>query len=427
MANYVKLVGYLCVVTYSLTHVSYAQDFNPKEQSALVVEEQTKLPRDPRFNPKVSFFNKYRSKGPIRIYFSYETERGRYNSKLNQLTVVTQERLTAVNGLAGLSVAADAMAGRFSIGNNPYGFQTRDSIVGYRIKDVSDRAKLENPALNDIPQRLDQDIIKYVDQNSSIKARQYYESLIIRPWQWSLVFDDATGDASKSNYILKFKASVSKTVEGDANSLFHRAQQKGAVCTFESDSKSIEQWQKDDYAEIAALRPKIINNCINNLNDSFSELLQEDDDLKKTTPEQKIRSANLLCKGMYRQCIIIAKDEDDETKIETLLRIGQTYNDTEKVAFSKCKSDYNQCRTDLVQPLIASTPVGQCRMKLDACKFQSKAKIGQIGKEAVRAEFKVCAAEYEKCIDSVDQTGDLARIEDTGDKSLGVEKESNSP
>ncbi|TDR31081.1 hypothetical protein [Hydromonas duriensis] len=424
MGYCVKWLGGLCAILYGVAHVGYAQDMEVQNQA---LTEQVQLPHDPRVNPKVSFFNKYRSKGPIRIYFSYETEKGKYNSKLNQLTVVTQERLTVVNGLAAFGVAAGAMTGQFSVGNNPYGFQTRDAIVGYKIEDIADRSKLENPALNDIPQRLDQDIIQYVNQNPSIKARQYYESLFVRPWQWSLVFDDVAAGTSKNNYILKFKASLSKTVEGDARGFFHRAQQKDAVCMFESDSKSLEQWRKDDYAEVAALRPKIIDKCISSFNDSFSELLQEDEDLKKTTPEKRIRSATLLCKNMYRQCISIAKDEDDETKLETLLRIGQTHNDTEKMAFAMCKSDYKQCNVDLVKPLIAATPIGQCRIKLDACKIHSKEKIREIGKEAVKAEYKVCVAEYEKCTDSVGKDKNQVNSEDIVDKDLTDGAESDTP
>ncbi len=356
------------------------------------------LPPDPNINPDIAFKSTYRSKAPVRVYFSYHYLGGRFSQKLNQLSVVNREQLTGQNVLAGFRVAADAVSGRVQIGGNPYNFQTRDTIVGDQILDIVSRAKLENPAINDIPRQLDQAVIAYIDKTPSVKNQQYFEKLTIRPVQWSLVFDDSVGNSESVRYALKFKATVSKNIEGEKDSLFHKAVEKGALCSFSSDLKSLAQWQANDYAEVAALREKIVGQCIQSITASLPVILEEGIPLKVVTIEKRIQGNQNICKDELRQCVGIAKDD--------------VLDRAESV--KQCKVEYKECRVENVQPLRDATPVGQCKVSMNICKRKAieKANLVAPGAKPDRAELTVCAGELKACVKSAQANGDKGKSAD---------------
>lgn len=374
---------FLLVTSVSfLAQESFANDQTTSDMQLLTKAQASALgnmqPPDPKNDPDVSFKNNYHSTGPVHTYFSYFVLQDLYSDKLNQLTIVTRDRLTGVNVLAGIGAALGGPIG-------PQAFATRDSLVGYKIIDISNRKALENPALNDVPMLFDQKISEYVKNTPSLQNRKYYESLTVRPNQWSLVFQDLAEHPDTKFYVLKFQASFFKPIEGDRNSLFHKTEERGAYCKFSSEPKTLEQWKVDDYAALDALRPAILEQCSQSFVELLPKILEEGEAQKTISPEKLVQNAKLMCKSQQIQCVKIAKIENVDAG----------------AAINECKSEFTECRSDEVITLINASPVGQCKIAMKSCKAKIIEDIQPAtpGTKFDRSLFNGCVDEFKSCLD----------------------------
>jgi hypothetical protein len=334
------------------------------------------LPHDPKVNPDYPFKSRYRSTGPVRIYFSYQAPDVKFDQKLNQLTVVTKERLTGANVVAGLVAATGSFSSNM--------FSTRDSLVGYQITDIVHREKLENPALNDIPALLDKKISEHIKNTPSLQNRKFFEKLTVLPAQWALVFDDSAAHGTDLRYVLKFRASVVKAIEGDEASLLHAPETRAGKCEFVSEPETLDQWRADDYASVAALRPKIVDSCMRQIAEALPRILQEGEKPMVVPVESLIKKASVMCKTEYRQCVGVAKQQ------------GPDIED----AIQDCQEDYKQCQVDEIVPLKQATPIGQCKKAMNACKIQTTERLQSASPDArpTRSDFAGCVDEYKVCV-----------------------------
>lgn len=381
----------------TLDNTTAATEANSESDAAVMsnklsdteLAEAKQLPNDPKVNPYVAFKNTYRAKGPVKIYFSYYDYLSRitYNSKLNQLTIVTPNLVAGNNFLEGALFVTAALAGGGGVASNDL-FLTKNKFVGFRIKGNEHREKFENPALNDIPRLLDEKIMAILNTNDAWKQRQYFEKIEILPGSWSLVYDKLPDNSDarqqETAYKVHFSSVIRKKLEGEGakEGFFHAGKDTRIICEYESDAKPLPVWAANNYSLIINERVKAIQACAPKIDEKLPQFLELDKAQWGIDSKSAIRGAVIQCKEEIRQCRQIAKDSlyrDDEEK--------------------QCLADYKVCQNEVVRPLKQATPIGQCRNAYDDCvqPFSTIARASRSDDD--KNAIKACRVVYDACVD----------------------------
>ena len=359
--------------------------------------EAKQLPNDPKVNPYVAFKNTYRAKGPIKIYSSYydSVARTTYNTKLNQLTIITPNLVVGSNLLQGALFVTAALAGGGVASNNM--FQTKNKFVGFRIKGNTNREKFENPALNDIPRLLDDKITALINTNEAWKQRRYFEKIEVLPKTWSLVYDKLPENSDSRQqqdtaYKVHFSSDIRKKFEGEGakSGLFHVGKGTSFTCEYESEAKLLPIWEANNYSLIINERAKAVQSCAQKIDEQLPSLLELDKAQLEIDSNLAIRGAVIQCKEEIRQCRQIAKDA--------------LYPDEEE---KQCLTEYKSCQNELVRPLKQATPIGQCRNTYDDC-IQPFAAVARASRsDDDKKGIKACRAVYDSCVDEAKEQAKL--------------------
>lgn len=325
------------------------------------------------------FESTYRSKGPVHIYFSYNgTDGTSYNQKLNQLTLVTEGRVVGTNVAgAALLVGLSILGGGVFVDTTV--FAGKESFVGSRIEGVTNRAKLENPALNIIPRMLDERVTQYIQADESLKDQKNYSFIQVSPGNWTLFYDNSNEGVAEPDrsYYLRFDASITRVL-GRRNFFNTRAKAAGVYCSFKSPTRKISEWKTDDYALVELTRNEVVKNCLDKVEASIPSLLGVTD--KAAPLSDQMYGAALHCKTNYSSCVSQARNSDSKD-----------------AGLAQCKSARNTCFDQEYKPLKALTPVGQCKPKLKECR-EAVLK-NEEGRVIDKEAYKTCTKEYEVCVD----------------------------
>lgn len=253
------------------------QLFTPVTLSAEQLQARNKSD-DPKVNPKKDFESDFDTQGPISIEFAdnhyTQTQHMRSwrNSVINQLGIVVKSQMEGRNIAKRVFAIIDATHGSFSKGG--FDDNAKEEILPERLEYVINRAKLENPAMNDLPKEIDREVVEAFKNNP--KLEHYDEDIYVLPRYWSLVFDDATKSETEALYGVRFAARISKPLENGKGGFIRAKDAFNIECQYASENKPLAEWQKNDYELIAVERKKALDNCIATIKPMMPKLLEID-------------------------------------------------------------------------------------------------------------------------------------------------------
>ncbi|HEY0060581.1 MAG TPA: hypothetical protein VGC21_00590 [Telluria sp.] len=360
----IRKLGLICAVVASACAASCLAADNSVTEAAQpvpVAVTPAALPVAQRFD----------SRGPAPIIVSFFNIN---EEKVDTLRLVTRTHVVGANiafAAIGAVLGANGVPTTVQFGE-------KKEFYGDEITDASSASRLRSPFRVALPAALDQQIMALAEAES-VEAGpvSLKKTLRIEPREWHLVYNELNADKENEDaYVLRFAAYFSKEVEGEESAFLRKARSIGRSCLYVSKPQPLAAWKQNDYDAIQAEGKRALESCIDQLTPSLPAFLGFDSN-------SKIRIAQLNCKTNLKQCVAEADTaaEPDETK-------------------KLCKTEYKQCISTDVKPMIDMTPLGQCKVTLAACKASviDKARVANPDEKAPRSAFVPCSLEYKACV-----------------------------
>lgn len=316
---------------------------------------------------------RFATKGPVLIGVTYFGER---DKKMDELRIVRRSTVVGTN-VANVALGVSlALLGA----PTPISGHGKEDFYGDEITDERDSARLANPLQSELQSLLDQKITELVaaeNEDSDTPLPKYKNMLSITPQGWNLLYHELNADKEhEDQYVLRFAAAFSKTLEGEEDRFMHKARKIERNCAYVSKPQALAVWQQNDYEAVAAEQKLATQACLDQVVPYLPGFLGIDS-------TSKIKAAQLNCKTGFKQCVAGA---------DTAAEPGE--------AKKLCKTEYNQCVSTDVKPMISMTPIGQCKDSFASCKATvlDKARATNPGEKPAKSEFVPCSTEYKACV-----------------------------
>ena len=230
---------------------------------------------DPKINPKKRFDSDFDVKGPVSIEYAntdYAKTQGipYERNSINQLGIVVASQVNGLNVNKRVWAILAVSTGTFRSG--AFDDNTKEYTRSERLQHVVNRAKLENPALNDIPKAIDAEVLTIFKTHPELE--EYDKDINVIPRYWSLIFDDEKKPETEALYSVQFAALISKPLENGKGGFFRPREAYNIECKYASENKSLTDWQKNDYELIAVERARALDNCIATIKPQMPKLLE---------------------------------------------------------------------------------------------------------------------------------------------------------
>ncbi|NHZ83154.1 hypothetical protein F2P44_28340 [Massilia sp. CCM 8695] len=137
-------------------------------------------------------------------------------------------------------------------------------------------------------------------------------------------------------------------------------------------------WKSNDDAAVATEQKLAVQACIDSVTPLLTEFLGID-------YHTKVRTAKIKCKSKWVECNEAAEKTGDPMP-----------------GYKVCRANFNQCGNRDIEPLVAGTPVGKCKVTYAACKKTviDKARALNPGATPERIVFNPCWIEHNACVEA---------------------------